>query len=167
MGFWNNLYDWPGYDFWGVLLALVGFAASISFARSASSKASAAKSAALEAKRNLVLVDTVGQLRTTEQILTELRLRLDQPQWQLISEKCGLIRSSLASILRGQTIRLPDAVKEDLLSIQGQITNLQEEADKAAHTDAPVNIVKAKRALAGCLETVSGAIRELSESEEM
>ncbi|MEX0310125.1 MAG: hypothetical protein AB3N17_07725 [Tateyamaria sp.] len=166
MGFWETLYSWPGYDFWGVAIALVGFATSIIFASAASSRAAAAKAAALEAKRSLVLVDTVGQLKNTEQTLSELRLRLDQPQWLMFSEKCSLVRTTLASILRGKTILLPTTVRSDLLSIQGLVTSLQEEADKATHMGSNVDVVKAKKVLASCLDALSGAIRELSETED-
>ncbi|MDC0736753.1 hypothetical protein N6L24_00540 [Cognatishimia sp. SS12] len=163
---WDAVFSWPGYDFWGILLAMVGFAFSIAFAARASSKASVAANAAHAAKRSMINADTASQITLVQQMLVEIRLRVENQQWEQVSEKCEAIRVIVAPLLSSGNVELSEETEKSLIGLQAQMASLQKSSDEIRHNGSDFNLVKIKSVLAKQAEAVAKAVREIKDNTE-
>ena len=125
---WDKLFAWPGYDFWGVVLAIVGFGFSIYFAFTASSSAKKAAEAAQFARRSMNHLDASSQLTLVKEKLLELRLRIDASQWEQVSEKCEGIRVIVAPIVSSNAIELSKETEKSLVGLQSHMAALSKDS---------------------------------------
>lgn len=164
---WDTLFAWPGYDFWGIVLSLVGFAASIFFAASANSKAGAATIAAESARNSMTVADTSSQLRLVQQILIEVRLRVESSQWEQVSDRCEAIRIIIAPLISSNTVEFSKEIQKSLVALQSQMASLQKTADEVRHKDGEFDMVKIGSILTKQAESVAMAVRELKDNVEV
>ncbi len=164
---WDNLFAWPGYDFWGVVLALIGFSFSIFFAYSANSSAKMAAEAAQNARRSMNHSDAAAQLTLVQQLLVELRLRIDASQWEQVSEKCEGIRVIVAPIVSSTTVELSKETEKSLVGLQSQMASLQKTANDVHHNAAEYDVVKIKSILSKQAEAVAQSVREFKDNTEI
>ncbi|WP_299282615.1 hypothetical protein [uncultured Tateyamaria sp.] len=161
-----QLYAWPGYDFWGVLLALVGFSASVLFSRSANSSAKAARLAAENAWQSFGVVDATGRLGVVQKSLTEIRLRAERGEWSQASESCESVRIAVATHLTSERLSLSEEAKKSLTGLQSQMATLQKTANEILHNQADYDLVKIKTILSKLSESVAKVLTELQEKLE-
>lgn len=164
---WEQLYAWPGYDFWGVLLSVIGFASSVAFAATASSRAKVAAEAANKAKRSMTIGDASSQLTLVQQFLVEVRLRVEGLQWEQVSEKCETIRVTVAPLVSSNNLELTKDTEKALVGLQSQMANLQKTANEIRHNDSEFDLVKIKGVLSKQAEAVARAVRELKDETEV
>ncbi|MEP3786951.1 hypothetical protein [Ascidiaceihabitans sp.] len=165
--FWDDLYSWPGYDFWGVVLAVLGFAASIGFAYRASSQATLAAEAARQSRHSMELADTSNELALVKQLLVEIRLRVEALQWEQVSEKCEAIRLKIAPMTMLGRLDLSEESHKSLIGLQSQMASLQKTADEVRHNNGEFDLVKISSVIAKQGEAVARAIREFKDNTEI
>lgn len=165
--FWEWIYSWPGYDFWSIVLSVFGFAASVYFARSASGRAQIAAEAAKEAKFSVRIADVSSQLGTLQQLLVEIRLRVENQSWLLVSERCGAARLIIAPLIQSENLLLSENIAKSLLGLQSQITALQKKAEETLHKDSAFDHVKVNLLLARQAEALAAAIQEIKDQTDV
>lgn len=164
---WNSLFLWPGYDFWGVVLGVIGSVASVIFAMLASKNAKKAAEAAAQAKKSMVVVDHAAQLTSIQQYIVELRLRLENEQWEQVSEQCDRIRTTLAPVMVSNGFSLSKETHKSLVGLQSQMASMQKTADEIRHKQKQYDLVKIKTVLAKQSEVVARAVGEVRQMMEI
>lgn len=158
--FLESLYGWPGYDFWGVILTVLGLSGTALLAGKASKNSKIAAQAAKRARTSMDMADAVSQLNLVRQMIVELRLRVEGKQWQQVTETCQSIRVVLSPLLTYPTIEFSEDVEKSLVGLQTQMSTLQKNADETRYNEQPFNFVKTSAMISRQAEAVALAIRE-------
>ena len=164
---WQSLYHWPGFDFWGIILGLIGSFFSVLFAYLASRNSRKAADAAADARRSMALADAASQLALVQQLLVEVRLRTESSQWEYVSERCESIRVILAPVLTTEFYNLNPETMKSLVGLQSQMASLQKKSDEIRHRGAEIDLVKIKSILAKQAEITARAVADVRRSMEI
>ena len=164
---WTTLYNWPGYDFWGIVLALSGSGASVFFAFRASKNATRAAEAAESAKRSVSAVDIISECSRVLRLFKEIRMRIDKNEWDRVSELTEDVRVAVSTVNQAAKDNLSETSQEALSNVLSQMSTMARTADKNYHNGTTIDPVRIKSVLAKLSEELSAALAELKQKVEI
>lgn len=161
---WQEVFLWPGYGFWGLILTAIGSFTTFIFAFLANINARKATEAAISAKQVVYSVDAVAELGRILRLLKEIRFRGDNSEWQRVSELCEDVRVAIISV----NTNLDDGISEDsravLSSLSAQMATMGRPADKAFHNGKISDLVRIKSILSKFSEEIAGVQAQIKQN---
>ncbi len=164
---WTTIYSWPGYDFWGVILSLVGFIFSIGFAVRASMNAQRAAQAAESAKRSISKLDVITECSKVLRLFKEIRVRIDADEWDRVSELAEDVGVAISGVSEVARLEMSEESQEVMSDVLAQMIVMSRSADKHYHNQSKVDPVKVKAVLGKLSQKMASVVGEVKAKVEV
>lgn len=162
----SYIINWEGYGLSGVVLTILGSGLTIYFARSAKLNSERAADAAENTRSLIKTVDSFSECKLIEMSLREIVMRMDNSEWDRVSDSAQNIRTSTSLIL--STLEPPEdsALRDALVEIRTQMQTLHDSATKQYHGRKDADPVLIKRRVSSLSERLTEVQAELRRTVE-
>ena len=129
MGWWEKIFAWDGYGFFGLVISIVGTIFTVGFAYSASRAAKSAEVAATDSAtlttKTLTIYGVYSELEQLISSLDGLRNEIDAKRWSESARRCSICQRIAARISASALMRSNEAEIAKMNDIVDQTNKIE------------------------------------------